>query len=83
MDSRPENRATAGGIPMNIAKGWSRIERVLLVVAVAGSVIAVGLSLYNLNAFFLYLLIPAWLPYLSARIIGWIVQATLDEDNHI
>ena len=72
-------------MPMNFAKGWRRIERVLLVVAVAGSVIAVGLLLFTPRYQELYwtLFIPAWFPYLSARIIGWIVQATLDEDNHI
>ena len=69
---------------MNFAKGWSRIERLLLVVAVVGSVIVVGLLLLASVYQELYwtLFVPAWLPYLSARIIGWIVQATLDEDNH-
>tara|TARA_B100001750_G_C15130592_1_gene409616 strand:+ start:323 stop:535 length:213 start_codon:yes stop_codon:yes gene_type:complete len=69
---------------MNFATTWSRIERLLLVVAVVGSVIVVGLLLLVRVYQGLYwtLFVPAWLPYLSARIIGWIVQATLDEDNH-
>ena len=71
---------------MDFAKGWGRIERLLLILAVIVSIFAIykfaftksvaDRQISDLVGGMLF-----WAPYLGARIIGWIVKGFIGKDD--
>ena len=75
---------------MDFAKGWGRIERLLLIVGIILSIFFIFYGLWeykppsnlsSLNKIVLVMSVigASWVPYLLARIIGWIVKGFIRE----
>ena len=73
---------------MNFTKGWGRIERLLLIVGIIGSICAIVVVIADgfaeAGSIMAGVMFGAsWVPYLVAKLIAWIVRGFADKDERL